>query len=54
MCRRGRGEVCDGFAQAVLDGRTPPVSGEDGRAALVIASAAYQAGAEHRTVNLSV
>ena len=48
----GRREIVDGFAQAVLEGKTPPVRGEDGRAALEIIVAAYQSGAEHRPINL--
>ncbi|MDH7569556.1 MAG: Gfo/Idh/MocA family oxidoreductase [Armatimonadota bacterium] len=48
----GRAAIVDGFAAAVLEGRTPPVRGEDGRAALEIILAAYQSAAEHRVVNL--
>jgi len=48
----GRTRVMEGFAAAVLAGRRPPVTGEDGRAALAIAMAAYQAGQEKRPVEL--
>lgn len=44
--------IVDGFARAVLRGETPPVRGEDGRAALEIIVAAYQSGQEHRSVSL--
>jgi UDP-N-acetyl-2-amino-2-deoxyglucuronate dehydrogenase len=41
-----------GFARAVLDGTPPPVSAEDGRAALEVVVAAYRAGEEARPVYL--
>lgn len=47
-----RAALIDGFAGAVLGGHPPLVSAEDGRAALQIALAAYQAGQEHTTVTL--
>ena len=47
-----RAAMIDGFAGAVLNGRPPVVQAEDGRAALQIALAAYQAGQEHRTITL--
>lgn len=49
---RGRAVIVDGFAQAVLEGQSPPVRGEDGRAALEIILAAYQSGQEHRALSL--
>lgn len=48
----GRAQIVDGFARAVQTGQTPPVSGEDGRAALEIALAAYQSGQEQRPIIL--
>lgn len=48
----GRAAIVDGFAEAVLSGRTPPVQGQDGRAALEIILAAYQSGREHRAIAL--
>jgi predicted dehydrogenase len=47
-----RAAMIDGFAGAVLAGRPPLVTAEDGRAALQIALAAYQSGQEHTTVTL--
>lgn len=44
--------IADGFAAAVLTGKQPPVTAEDGRAALEIIVAAYQAGREHQVVTL--
>lgn len=49
---RGRAAVADGFARAVLDGTPPPVSAEDGRAALEVIVAAYRSGQEGRAVEL--
>jgi UDP-N-acetyl-2-amino-2-deoxyglucuronate dehydrogenase len=51
--RVGRQRIMEGFASAVLAGRRPPVSGQDGRAALAVALAAYQAGAEGRPIEVS-
>jgi len=48
-----RAAIVGGFADAVLQGRQPPVKAEDGRAALEIIVAAYQSGQEHRVVNLT-
>ena len=51
----GRGDrvaIAEGFAQAVLLGKEPPVRGEDGRAVLEIILAAYQSGKEHQVVHL--
>jgi predicted dehydrogenase len=36
----------------VLDGRPPPVSAEDGRAALEVIVAAYRSGQEGRAIEL--
>lgn len=44
--------VMDGFGTAILEGKPLPVSGEDGRAALAIALAAYQAGEQGYPVAL--
>jgi predicted dehydrogenase len=46
----GRVRVMEGFATAVLKHRPLPVSGQDGRAALAIALAAYKAGEHGRPV----
>jgi predicted dehydrogenase len=48
----GRRRVMEGFAAAVLAGRPLPVSGQDGRAVLAVALAAYQAGTEGRAVEM--
>jgi predicted dehydrogenase len=40
------------FARAILDGRAPQATGEDGRAILQIVLAAYQSAREGRTVEL--
>jgi myo-inositol 2-dehydrogenase/D-chiro-inositol 1-dehydrogenase len=50
--RVGRQRIMEGFASAVLAGRRLPVSGQDGRAALAVALAAYQAGAEGRPIDI--
>lgn len=50
--RKDRIAMVEGFAGAVLAGETPPVRGEDGRAALEIIAAAYQSGQEHQAVTL--
>ena len=47
-----RTSIVEAFAAAVLNGHRPPVSGQDGRAALALVLAAYQAGAEGRPVEL--
>jgi predicted dehydrogenase len=47
-----RTPIVEAFAAAVLDGRRPPVSGQDGRVALALVLAAYRAGAEGRPVEL--
>ena len=47
-----RTPIVEAFAAAVLDGRQPPVNGQDGRAALALVLAAYQAGAQGRPVEL--
>jgi len=41
------------FAEALLAGQPPPVTGEDGRRALEFVLAAYQSGDTHRAVALS-
>lgn len=48
-----RRQMVEQFAAAVLAGRTPPVTGEDGRAALAIVVAAYQSGAEGRPIEVA-
>jgi UDP-N-acetyl-2-amino-2-deoxyglucuronate dehydrogenase len=40
------------FIDSILEGRTPSVTGEDGRAAVEAATAAYRAAAEGRTIHL--
>jgi UDP-N-acetyl-2-amino-2-deoxyglucuronate dehydrogenase len=47
-----RTAAVEGFARAVLDGTSPPVTAEDGRAALEIVVAAYRSGEEVRPVHL--
>jgi len=47
-----RTPIVDAFATAVLSGRQPLVSGQDGRAALQIVLAAYQSGASGVPVSL--
>jgi len=42
----------EGFAEAVLSNRTPPVTGEDGRRALEIIVAAYQSGLKSTPITL--
>ena len=42
----------EGFAEAVLSNRTPPVTGEDGRKALEIIVAAYQSAQKSMPINL--
>jgi predicted dehydrogenase len=42
--------MVDGFAGPILEGGKPAVSAEDGRAALATILAAYQSGAEGRTI----
>jgi len=42
----------EGFAEAVLSGREPPVTGEDGRKALEIIVAAYESGLKARPIDL--
>jgi predicted dehydrogenase len=49
---RGRAAAVEGFARAVLDGHAPPVSAEDGRAALEVIVAAYRSGQEGRPIDL--
>ena len=49
---RGRAAAVEGFARAVLDGQPPPVSAEDGRAALEVIVAAYRSGQEGRPIDL--
>ncbi|MBI3973170.1 MAG: Gfo/Idh/MocA family oxidoreductase [Chloroflexi bacterium] len=44
--------MIEGFARAVLARETPPVTGEDGRAALEIVVAAYRSGELHQPVTL--
>ena len=41
------------FAEAVLAGKEPPVTGEDGRRALEIVVAAYESGLKKAPVDLS-
>ena len=40
------------FVDSVLENRTPSVTGEDGRAAVAVAEAAYRSAAEGRTIQL--
>jgi predicted dehydrogenase len=40
------------FVNSILEDRTPSVTGEDGRAAVAVALAAYQSAAEQRVVRL--
>lgn len=40
------------FVDSILEKRAPSVTGEDGRAAVAVAEAAYRSAAEHRTVHL--
>jgi myo-inositol 2-dehydrogenase/D-chiro-inositol 1-dehydrogenase len=40
------------FIDAVLEERQPSVTGEDGRAAVAVAQAAYQSAAEERVIRL--
>jgi predicted dehydrogenase len=47
-----RTAMVEGFARAVLDGRPPPATGEDGRAVLEIIDAAYRSGREGRPIDL--
>jgi predicted dehydrogenase len=49
--REGRRRVMEGFATAVLAGLPPPTTGRDGRAALALAVAAYEAGAAGRPID---
>jgi predicted dehydrogenase len=49
---RGRAAAVEGFARAVLDRQPPPVSAEDGRAALEVIVAAYRSGQEGRPIDL--
>ena len=42
----------DAFAKAVLAGETPPVKGEDGRAVVAIAEAAYESVEQGKPVTL--
>ncbi len=49
-----RSPIVEGFAAAVLEGRPPPVSGHDGRAALEVALAAYQSGHDGRPIELGM
>ncbi|GAC1431980.1 MAG: Gfo/Idh/MocA family oxidoreductase [Chloroflexota bacterium] len=49
-----RAPLVEGFAAAVLEGRPPPVSAADARAALEVVLAAGQAGRDGRPVELGV
>jgi predicted dehydrogenase len=40
------------FVDSILEDRTPSVTGEDGRAAVEAATAAYRSAAEGRTIQL--
>jgi predicted dehydrogenase len=40
------------FVDSILENRTPTVTGEDGRAAVAVAEAAYRSAAEGRTIQL--
>jgi predicted dehydrogenase len=40
------------FVNSILENRTPSVTGEDGRAAVEVATTAYQSAAEGRTIHL--
>ena len=42
------------FVDSILDDRAPSVTGEDGRAAVEVAVAAYRSAAEGRTIRLGV
>ncbi len=42
------------FINSILEDRTPSVTGEDGRAAVAVAEAAYRSAAEGRTIHLDI
>lgn len=44
---------CEEFFSSIRERRQPSVTGEDGRAAVEVALAAYQSAAERRTINLT-
>lgn len=43
---------CEEFLNSIREGRSPSVTGEDGRAAVEVALAAYQSAAENKTIEL--
>jgi predicted dehydrogenase len=47
-----RAAIVEAFAVAVLERRPPPVSGQDGRAALEVVLAAYRAGRDGRPIEV--
>jgi predicted dehydrogenase len=42
------------FINSILENRAPAVTGEDGRAAVQVAEAAYRSAAEGRTIRLDI
>jgi len=48
----GRKELVSDFAKAALSGKTPPITGLDGRKSLEVCLAAYRSGATGQFVNL--
>lgn len=52
MTLYAREPIVESFASAVLTGQQPPVTGQDGRAALAIVLAAYEAGRAGRPVTI--
>jgi predicted dehydrogenase len=51
--RNTRTQVLEDFVRAVQEDRTPPVTGEDGKAALAIVLAAYEAAERGQTVRIA-
>lgn len=47
-----RTKYVEEFAEAVLSGKEPPITGKDGYAALEVVMAAYKSGQTHTPVNL--
>jgi myo-inositol 2-dehydrogenase/D-chiro-inositol 1-dehydrogenase len=50
--RGERSQIVEQFARAVQEHRQPPVTGEDGRAALEVIVAAYRAGEAGQPISL--